>query len=77
MQEFSELCAGVELERQSLLYTANPVRFQLQNAFEVPGDQALGHDLALEKPESVDVRFPWGFVYHRLRHFVLVRICGL
>lgn len=54
-----------------------PMQFQLRNAFEVPCDTALGHDLGLEKPELVDVSFRWGFVYHGLRHFVLLRICGL
>lgn len=60
-----------------ILCKTSPMQFQLRNAFEVPCDTALGHDLGLEKPELVDVSFRWGFVYHGLRHFVLLRICGL
>lgn len=72
-----ELCPGVKLWLQCVLCKAKSVPFQLRNAFVVPRGMALGHDPGLEKPEFVDVGFRWGFVYPGLRHFVLLRICGL
>lgn len=66
-----------EILTEYMLCRTNSLQFQLRNAFEVPCDKALGHDPGLEKPELGDVSFPWGFVYHGLRHYVLLRICGL